>query len=42
MQHSKPPVVVDVGANLGWMMLSAAKMGANVLAFEGEVVINRM
>jgi hypothetical protein len=36
MQHSKPPVMVDVGANVGWMMLMGAKLGANVLAFEGE------
>jgi hypothetical protein len=32
----KPPLVVDVGANMGWIMLSAAAQGARVIAFEGE------
>lgn len=31
----KAPLVVDVGANMGWIMMSAAAQGARVIAFEG-------
>jgi 2-polyprenyl-3-methyl-5-hydroxy-6-metoxy-1,4-benzoquinol methylase len=29
------PLVVDVGANIGWFTLKAAEAGARVAAFEG-------
>ena len=33
-QPGRPPVVVDVGANIGYFSLAAAAMGARVIAFE--------
>ena len=32
---SSPPLMVDIGANIGWFTLNAAAAGARVAAFEG-------
>jgi len=35
------PLVVDVGANVGWFTLNAAAAGGTVAAFEGGLVVRQ-
>lgn len=36
MGSNKSPLVIDIGANVGWFTINAAAAGARVAAFEGE------
>lgn len=35
-QPRRPPLMVDVGSNVGWFAINGAARGARVAAFEGE------
>jgi FkbM family methyltransferase len=34
LRNGKPPLVVDVGTNVGWFTMLAASMGCRVISFE--------